>query len=171
MVFAYLITLFGCNTASYRTFEQLNGTDHYSFQYPDSYSMTVNNAYSDPRAVNGVRFIGKLSDGSEIVLGCTIYNYPIEYHNARGAADRLLSVAGRELIERSSDNISGIPCEILMLYTEDVPSLNLHSQLEKIAFFDYQDRAWDIWVYAGLDKVDQVNNDFDRLIRTFKLLP
>ena len=133
--------------------------------------MTVNNAFSDPRAVNGVRFVGKLSDGSEIVLGCTIYNYPIEYDNAKKAADRLISVAGRELIKRASDNISGRPCQILMLYTEDVPSLNLHSQLEKIAFFDYQGRGWDLWVYSERDKVEQVNDDFDCLIRTFKLLP
>jgi hypothetical protein len=171
LLFFSVVSLSGCGGSGYKTFEQLKGADHYSFEYRAGYRLTMNHAHSDPRAVNGVRFVGKLSDGSEIVLGVNIGNHAAEYPNAKAAADRTLSVAGRELLERSAGIVSGVSCELITLFTESIPANKLTSKFEKKAIFDYNDRLWDFYVYSERDKAEQVEADFEHLFNTFTLLP
>lgn len=168
LIFSCLANLFGCNDSGYKIFEQLKGIDHYSFEYPSGYKLALNHAYSAPQAVNGVRLVGKLADGSEIVLGVNISNYSSEYTDVKQAVDRLLSVSGRELLERSSSFVSGEPCEIVTLYTETTS--NLTSKFEKTALFSHNNRKWDFYVYSERDKSEQVNATFEHLFNTFVLL-
>ena len=158
------VSLSSCVGSGYKTFEELKGADHYSFEYPAGYRLTMHHANPYPRAVNGVRFVRKLSDGSEIVLGVNIGNPAVEYRNAKAAADRLLSVAGRELIERSTGTVSGVSCEVVTLFTET-------SKFEKKSFFDHNGRLWEFYVYSERDKAEQVKADFEHLFNTFKILP
>lgn len=103
--------------SGYKTFTQNEGYDHYSFEYPSGYKLTMNHAYSSVLSLNSVRFIKKLSDGSERNLGVNISNYNSLGVSAR--VNRILSVKGRELLEFSSDNISGVSCKLLSLKTEN----------------------------------------------------
>lgn len=161
----YVVSLSGCGGSGYKTFEQLKGVDHYSFEYPATYRLTMNHHYSDPRAVNGVRFVGKLSDGSEIVLVVNISNPSVEYTRAPAdRIDRTLSVAGRELLERSTGTVSGVSCELITLYTET-------SNIMRQAFFEYNERSWDFYVYSKRGNAEQVKADFEHLFNTFTLLP
>jgi len=171
IVIPLVITLLSsCEGSEYKTFEQMKGVDHYSFEYPSGYRVILNHAYSSPQAVNGVRLVGKLPDGSEIVLGVNIGNPSAEYSDAKGAVDRLLSVTGRELLERSTDTVSGISCEMVTLYTETTDSLT--SKFAKTTHFvDYNSRIWDFYVYAERDKAEPVKATFEHLFDTFKILP
>jgi hypothetical protein len=169
-VLSCLMLLSGCDQTGYKTFQQTKGVDHYSFERPAAYRLTMNHASSNPQSVNGVRFVGKTSIGSEIDLTVNIGNHGADYPDAQAAADRMLTVEGRELIERSVGIVSGVPCQILALYTEPIGS-NDTSKFRRIAFFDYNGRLWDFGLYSERSDAAQVNADFDRLLSTFTLLP
>ena len=130
----------------------------------------MNHTYSTPLAGNGVRFVGNLPDGSEIALIVDIGSHHADTPNYQAAADKQLSVAGRELINRSSGAISGISCEFITEYTENLPQYDITSKYQKMAYFDYNGRLWDIAVYSERGDSEQVNALFNHVIETFKLL-
>jgi len=165
ILFLFLITInLGCGSG-YKTFKQLKGYDHYSFEYPAGYKLTMTHAYSNSLAVNGVRFtLNHWHGTNSMVLGVNIENYSDEYPNLKTRVDRTLSVEGRKLLEQSTVSVAGVQYEILTYNTEN-------SNYMKTALFDYNDRAWDFYVYSEQENADQVDIDFEHLFTTFKLLP
>jgi hypothetical protein len=169
-VLSCLMLFSSCAQTGYKTFRQTKGCDHYSFDRPAAYWLTVNMHNSDPQSVNGVRFVGKTSIGSEIDLTVNIGNHAADYPDAQAAADRMLTVEGRELIDRSVGTVSGVPCQLLALYTEPMGT-NDTSKFQRVAFFDYNGRLWDFGLYSERSDAAQVDTDFGRLLSTFTLLP
>jgi hypothetical protein len=169
-VLSCLMLFSSCVQTGYKTFAQTKGVDHYSFERPAAYKQTVNLAVSSPLADNGVRFVGKLSDGSEIDLVVNIGAHHADTPDAQAATEKEISVAGRELINRSPGTISGLSCEIITEYTESLPQNNITSKYQMITYFDYNGRLWDIVVYSERGDSEQVNALFNHVIETFKLL-
>ncbi len=78
--------------------------------------MTMNHHYPYPEALKGVRFIGRLSDRSEIVLKVDIGGVQIiQERDARARAERTLSLKERELLERSTTTIFTIEVKTMGL--------------------------------------------------------
>lgn len=160
-----LFNTISCTQSGYKTFVQTKGYDHYSFEYPASYQITMNSAYSEQNAVNGVRLVGKLANGSEITMAANIDS---GLGSVQERIDKTLSVSGRELVERYADTVSGVSCEVIILNT--APFNDLPAHYEKMAFFDYNGRNWDFFIYSDMDNTAEVDLVFDHLFNTFELL-
>jgi hypothetical protein len=139
----------------YMTFTQTRWDDHYSFEYPASFRKTVDNRI-------GVRFVGHLSDGSEVVIKVGISDPDSPTRGIEGT----LSVEWRELLERTTVTLLGVPCEIV-IYKET----HGKAHFVKRAFFEYVDRLWDFSVYAEPDHREEVEALFQHVFDTFEVLP
>jgi len=145
----------------YRTFTQTRGYDHYSLELPAFMLCTMNHAYPQAQAVNGVRFVGFLSDGSSIALKVSIGNqHPSESPTMRAEKDLH---AGDHLLERTMDVVSDAPCVVQTTASAHV--------VYKRAFFEHNNRAWNFYVRGESNHRDQIETIFDRALDTFEFLP
>jgi len=139
----------------YRTFTQTKWDDHYSFEYPASLRQTVDNRV-------GVRFVGHLADGSEIVVAASVGVYP----SPAARVEKTMSVKSRVLLDHSQAKIKGAPCEVLTFIEAKIAPL-----LVKSAFFEYNDRSWEFFVYSDPDHQEEVEALFQHVLDTFEVLP
>jgi hypothetical protein len=161
----------GCvHGISYKSYQELETNDHYSFEYPDNFSVTIRSGYNFQEAMNTLELTNNVSDTSRVQIHLTVRQPTASETDVEAVVNNMLSDDSyciEKVLERSKGKISGIPCELF------TARLNWHETIfyGTGSVFIYNGRLWNLGVSYLPDNEKPAREIFKHVFDTFKLLP
>lgn len=187
------LCLLSCNTSNNTTTTKTvtvdKGVAHYSLSYPtryNKYGPNISSLGSCRLSLSADRTTIKIPNPdpnktgyvntSYVPAAITIDIYkPVENRNALDQLEYILEDESEEksfqLVDRSTIEISGITAQQAVYYTSGLlPFKGTPSRLIRAIYFDHNGYVWEMSYFSEASMEETVEEDFEYVLSTFKIL-
>jgi hypothetical protein len=157
---AVIVLVFHWLFTGHKSFELTQQCDHYSFEYPASYRAQCSRPDASSVHISGWASLGGwMSNRGKVTMGIHVRESFSDAQDAHAMADHVLLLETRELQERSSETIAGIPCETVTYHS--------YPNVCRVALFKYNSRYWELFVCCRPEYAQQAQAIFEHAFNTF----